>query len=299
MRDVRTLQALLDGSGIQTHVEGNLQSLQNSEVSLARDFENRYNLLLYYLPVDLKGFFEKCRILWDVENLKLLLCNIIDAKSQRDIVQMAGPLGYLDQEDLESLAGANNPEEMIAFASRLLPFEYSTRLTLEKWPSGTRDLELALDFAAFSFLQGANEEIGTQRVELAWKVLENTYEIKNILTISRLKLSKTASEKIEPLLFPVFLRLEKSEYTSLLEAEDHPSFMHALEKTYYGKWLLESRDNTKVLEDLSRRTVRVCDAMEAESEVERIIRFMTELEVHYETIRKATFLASVKTVDEE
>jgi len=298
MRDIKTLQSLLDEAGIWRQIEGNLQSLQNSEVSLARDFENRYNLLLYYLQDDLKEFFGKCRILWDVENLKLLLSYIIDGKSRRDIIRIVGPFGYLDPEAIGSLAGANDPEELIANASRLLPFEYSSRLALEKW-SSTIDLELALDFAAFSFLQRASEDIGTQRAKLAWKMHENLYEIQNILTISRLKLSKTASEKIGPLLFPVWMRLEKSEYTNLLEAEDHSSFLRALGSTYYGKWLLEGVDHAKTLEDCLQKTMRVSGFMETEPEMEKIIRFVTELEIHYETIREAAFLASVKAVDEE
>lgn len=297
MKDTKTLQSLLDEAGMERQVGDDLHSLQKSEVSLAQDFERRYNLILYYLPDDLKEFFGKCRILWDVDNLKLLLSYVIDGESQRDIVDMTGPFGYLDPEAIRYLTGATDPEELIAHASRLLPYEYSSRLTIEKWSSPIY-LEFALDFAAFGFLQKANEEIGSEQVKFAWKMLQSLYEIQNILAIRRLKLAQTPSEKIEPLLFPVWVRLEKSEYKNLLETEDHPSFMRALENTYYGKYTLQDSDYTETMEDCLLRTVRA-GVLETEPEIEKITRFVIELELHYEAIRKAAFLASVKVIDEE
>ncbi len=297
-RDTRMLRLLLDQARISSRVEGDLWSLQDSEVLSARDFENRYNLILYYLPDDLKEFFGECRILWDVENLKLLVCCITSAKSQNNAVRMAGPFGYLNQEAIAALAGANDFEELIAQASSLLPSDYSSKLALERLSSAI-SLEIALDFAAFSFLENASKDIGTQRVELAWQIFQSLYEIRNVLTISRLKLYKIASEEIEPMLFPVCVRLGKSEYKDLLEARDHQSFLRILERTSYGKGPPERAYSIDTLRGLMRRAEPFGVSGETEPETEKIIRFVTELEVNYETVREATFLTMLKALDEE
>ncbi len=297
-RDNKTLHLLLMEGGVKAETESNLRSLQALESSLVQDFQRQYDRILYYLSDDLKEFFGKCKILWDVENLKMLLCYVLDGKRQQKCVNMVGPFGYLDAGAIESLEKSNTAEELINNSAKMLPVEFSSRLVVQDW-SSTMDIEFALDLAAFAFLQITSKEMGTWKTRMVWDFMDISYELQNLITMGRFKLSKMPSENIESFLFPSSRRLDRSEYTSLLESANYPSFLRILRRSYYGKWLSDGDVDPKALEDRLRKAVLDIGSERATIEMSKVACFLAELEMHYETIRKAAFLVAVKALDEE
>jgi vacuolar-type H+-ATPase subunit C/Vma6 len=297
-RDSKGLQALLGETRIAGRMDGNLENLESLEVSLARDFEDHYNIVLYYSPDDLKEFFKKCRILWDVENLKLLLCHVLAGSDSEGCVRAVGPYGYMDFGIIESLAKSKSAEELLKNSAKVLPVEFSSAISLEKWTS-VNELEFSLDLAAFEYLRQSSEQIGTRRVKLAWGFMMDLYEVENIVTAARLKRSKIVSEYVTRFLFPSQRRLDKSEITRLVEADDYEVFLRALGDTYFGKFLPSGVADPTALEESLTRALLTLDLGETQQGMGMISRFLSELETQYDTIRKGAFLVSIKAYDEE
>jgi vacuolar-type H+-ATPase subunit C/Vma6 len=297
-RDVRSLRLLLVEAGIIGKSEIGLENLETLESSLARDFERQYSLILYYLPDDLKQFFGKRRILWDVKNLKMLLCHVSDQVNSENCMHLVGPFGYLDSASIESLARSKSLEELVENSGKTLPLEFSSKIRLEQF-SSENYLEFSLDLAAFEFLKESSEEIGTRRARLVWDFMTEFYEVQNLLAIGRLKQSKTRAEEIRPFLFPCQSKLDKSDVGRLLECEDYPAFLRVLRDTYYRKWLPEGMLAPSILEAALRRAISDLDLGETQPEMARIVQFVVGLETDYDTIRKAAFLTSVRAYNEE
>lgn len=298
-KDVENLQALLVEARIIRGTEQNLTDLETLELSIARDFENYYNRILHYLPNDLKEFFEASKILWDVENLKLLLCRVLDEIPLGKGVHMTGPFGYLDLSSIESLAKSKSPEEMFKNSIKLLPTDFSSKISFEKeW--SMNDFEFSLDFAAFGYLQERSEEIGTQRVRLAWNFMTGIYELKNLIILARLKYSEASSDDIIQFLFPSRNKLDATDIRRLLETEDYSVFLQVLRDTPYGEYIPNGEIDPTKVEDILKKGLQRLTFEETRGDitVETVVRFLADVEAQYDTIRKAVFFASIKGYNE-
>jgi vacuolar-type H+-ATPase subunit C/Vma6 len=297
-RASRSIRTLLVEAGILGQIRKDLENLKDLEISLSQDLEHYYNLILYYLPDDLKKFFGTSRIFWDVENLKQLYWHFWCRKDSEPPAPMTGPFGHLGLESIAILAKSTSPEELIKNSKELLPTEFSSKFSLEEW-SSPNEFEFSLDLAAFEYLRQNMEETRTRRTRLVWDLMTSLYEIQNVLTIARLKLSKVQCEEISRFMFPAVKRLDKSEIGRLLEAEDYMAFLQALKHTRYGKYIPDGTIDPAALEDyLEKASIDVGLEM-LQPEMARIIQFLAKLEEQYGTIRKAGFLVYVKAHDEE
>lgn len=297
-RASKSIYTLLAEAGVMSGIGLNLEDLRSLEVSLAQDFKHRYDLLTYYLPDDLKRFFESSRILWDVESLKLLACHVLSRENSEEPMQIAGPFGYLDLKSIESLAKSKSLEELITNSISVLPDEFSLKATPEKY-SGMNDFEFFLDLAAFEYLRKMSKERATRETRLAWNLMVGFYEVQNVLTIARLKQSRVPPEEISHFLFPSRRMLDEREISRLLEAEDYTTFLQTLRGTRYGKHIPGGMIDIAMLQGLLRKTSLGSGLEELQPEMAMIIQFFMELDTQYETIRKAASLVSLKAYDEE
>jgi vacuolar-type H+-ATPase subunit C/Vma6 len=298
-KDAGNLQTLLIEAGFMQRTGHNLNDLENLEVSIAEAFWSHYNQILYYLSDDLKDFFEACKILWDVENLKLLLCYVRNRKYLETSFRIRGYFGRLDSKSIESLGQYKTAKEIWENAVLFLPKEFSSEVSFEE-ERPINYLEFSLDLAAFKYLRGKSEEIGTQKVLLAWDSTAGIYEIENLITIARLKYFGTSLEDITPFIFPVQGKLNSSDIRLLTETEDYAAFLRALQHTPYGKCFSNGETNPMELEDSLKKNVRRLDFEKKTRDVvmEAIVNFFAEFEAQYSAIRKAAFFASIKGYDE-
>ena len=297
--DAKNLKALLLDADIVEDFEQNLEFLQSLELKLAEDFEHHYNRILHYLPEDLKGFFESYRILWDVENLKTVMCYTLNQSRPDRSTCPVGPFGFLDLRSVESLTKFESPEQLLKNLAALLPTEFASKLALEnRRPFHAH--AFALDLAAFQYLKARSEEISTRRVRLAWSFLLGLYEVENLITIARLKSSGTPPEQIEGFLFPSWKHLESSSVGQLLHTEDYASFLLALRGTPYGGHFPKGRIGLAELESFLKTGLRRFEFDETKRDVtvEMTVRFLIELEEQFDIIRKSAFFVSIGTLGE-
>ena len=298
-KDVENLQTLLIGAGLMKGAGRNLDDLENMEMSITEASWSHYSRILYYLSDDLKQFFDACKILWDVENLKLLLCCVRNKKYLETNFRIRGSFGYLDSTSIQSLAQSNTAKEMWENAVTLLPTEFSSEVSFEEgWP--INDLEFSLDIAAFKYLRGKSEEIGTQKVFLSWDSMAGIYEIENLVTIARLKYFRTLPKDINRFLYPVQRQLSNFDIRLLVETEDYATFLLALMNTPYGKCFSNGETNPMELEASLKKEVQRLGFENRTRDVviEAIVNFFAELEAQYSMIRKAAFFASIRGCDE-
>ncbi|MFP3985487.1 MAG: V-type ATPase subunit [Candidatus Bathyarchaeia archaeon] len=298
IEDTKNLKMLLMDAGIIDGTEQSLDDLEEVELLIAEDFGRYYNRILHYLPDDLKEFFEAYKILWDVENLKLLLCCVCDAKSPEKCVRMMRPLGFLSLKSFELLAKFRNPERAWKEALEFLPAEFLQVNFEGDW--SVNNLEFSLDIAAFAYLSEKNKEIGTRKVQLVWESLIGFYEVENLVTMARLKYSKTSSKDIARFLFPSWKTLRDIDVEQLLKAEDYSAFLQILQKTSYGGHIPKEEIDPLKLEFLLKTAQQRLSFAEKQPDinVEIIIRFLVELEIQHNTIRKAAFSASIGSIEE-
>lgn len=298
-KDTKTLYVLLNEAGIMEDTDRNLENLKNQERSIAESFSLHYNRILHYLPDDLKEFFEAYKILFDVQNLKLLMLYVLNEKVMRKRACMAEPFGFLDSTSFESLAKSSTPDDVLENALKLLPDEFSSKVSFERgYP--INELEFSLDLAALEYLQKRSEEIGTQKVQLVWNALTRVYEVKNLISIARIKYSETPKE-VDKFLFPSWRQLSNTDAKRLLKAEDYSAFLRALRNTTYGEFIPNRKMNPMELEDFLKRGLQELEFRGAQLDpsAKMIILFLTELEARYENIRRAAFSVFIKSFDRE
>jgi len=297
--DTKGILTLLVDSGIMKETGRGLGNLENLEVSIAKDLESNYNRILHYLPDDLKEFFEAYKMLWDVENLKLLMCYALRGKGSEECVSLTGPLGYLDLRSIELLSKSRLPEGVLENALNFLPTEFSLKISPEKrWTAN--ELEFSLDAAAFEYLREKGEEIGTQKVRLLWDFLTGAYEVENIVNMARLKYFKVPSEDVNKFLFSSRKLLSHTDLKRLLDAEDYSAFLLALHETPYGKYVPTRMVDPMGFEVSLKKELQRSELEETRLDVsmERVIRFLVELEERYDMMRKAAYFAVIKRSDE-
>jgi vacuolar-type H+-ATPase subunit C/Vma6 len=297
-KDVKNLKALLLDAGVIEDFEQTLESLQSYELKLAKDFEEHYNRILHYFPDDLKDFFESYTILWDVENLKLVMCYTLNQKQPDRATCPAGPFGFLDPRWVESLTSSDSPEQLLKDANPFLPPEFASKLSIE---GGLpfHAYAFALDSAAFQYLKEKSSKIQTRRVRFAWDVLTGSYELRNLVTMARLKFFETPTEQLEKFLFPSWKHLEQSSVEQLLQAENYPAFLLALRGTPYGKHLPKGQIDPDELEGFLKAQLRSFEFAEMRRDitVEMAVRFLLDLGEQFAIIRESAFFVSIRSLD--
>lgn len=297
-KDTRNLKALLIETEVIDGTERTFEKLQDLEFSIIKDLELHYNRILRYLPDDLKAFFEAYKILWDVKNLKSLLCLTLRHRlTDSNFVRTAGPFGYIDSPAIRSLAESGNPKTLLENAMHLLPAGFSPDINFEKKLS-TSDLGFYLDVAAFEYLQQKSTEIGTKQARKAWNLVSGIYEVKNLVTIARLKYSGESTEIIRRFLFPSQGNTNDALVERLLESEDYTAFLHALRMTPYGEFIPEEMADPSRLEDSLEDGLKMAESntrfTQRDMEFVTTVRFLTRLETTYDVIREAAFFSIIK-----
>ncbi len=298
-KDAKNLRVLLNEAGIMEDTNHNLENLENQERSIADIFSHHYNRILHYLPDDLKEFFKAYKILWDVQNLKLLMSYVLSEKDTRKHVFMAEPFGFLDSTSFESLAKSSTPDDVLEKALGLLPDEFLSKVGFERG-CPINELEFSLDLAAFEYLQKRSEEIGTQKVRLVWSALTGVYEIRNLITIARIKYSETPKE-LDKFLFPSWRQLGKADAERLLRAKDYSAFLRSLRNTTYGEFIPKGKMNPVNLEVLLKKRLQELElrGTKLDTTVQTTILFLTELEARYDNIRRAVSSVFIENHDRE
>lgn len=289
-KDTENIQVLLADFGIVKGTEQSLTELMTVESLIMENFENHFNRILPYLTEDLKRFFEALKVLWDVENLKLLMSYSFYGKGQEKRVHAVGPFGYIDPNSLELLAESKSVEELFEDSLKLFPTDFGRNINFEgKWSPD--DLEIFLDLAAFEHLKQKSQEIGTSRVQRAWALLTEVYEVRNLIIMARLKYYATPSEDISRFLLPAQNRLSEFDISRLKQTEDYSSFLHVLQDTAYGKYIPTGEVEPINIEIALKEGLRRLKLEEAKEDfaAETFCCFLLDLETRYDTIRKAAF----------
>lgn len=293
MKDMKNFQVVLNEAGLIKGTEQKLEDLESLEATMTEDFEHRYNTILHYLPDDLKEFFEAYKIVWDLENIKLLLHCIINLRDSENCSRLIGPFGHIDSKSIRELAKYRIPTKMLEKSRELLPVDVASRMKFEKNMS-LRDFGFALDFAAFEHLKKRSEEIDTKNVRLAWAFLKNLYEVENLAVMARLKHSEVPSEQIASYLFPVQGKLDDSDLKRLLDAENYSAFLHALKNTPYREYIRNENPNPMDVEEALKEGVyKLSFGKTKDIDAEMIVRFLFNVETQYKTIRKMAFYGRI------
>ncbi len=289
MKDMKNFQVVLNEAGLIKGMEQKLEDLESLEVTMTEDFEHRYNTILHYLPDDLKEFFEAYKIVWDLENIKLLLHCIINLKDSENCSRLIGPFGHIDSKSFRELATYRIPTKILEKSRELLPVDVASRMKFEK-NMRLRDFDFALDLAAFEHLKKRSEEIATKNIRLAWGFLKNLYEVENLAVMARLKHSEVPSEQIVLYLFPVQGKLDDGDVKRLLDAENYSAFLHALKNTPYGEYIRNENPNPMHVEETLKEGVyKLSFGKTKDIDAEMIVRFLFNVETQCETIRKMAF----------
>lgn len=296
--DQKAIRTLLTDSGILKAEGGyNLESLQDLEVSLAREHERLYNRVLYYLPEDLQSFFRAVKTIWDAQNLKLLLRCVSWGFSPEWCTRMMGAFGYISPSQVEELSRSRDLRDLSKNIIAILPIDLASKLEI-KPEKPLALLEASIDQAVCRYIKARSEEIGTREVRQSWDLLARMYEIKNLSLIARLKRFNVPSDQIKPFLFPCSAEVDERFLRALLESTDYPAFIQLLRETHYGRYLPTTKDELSpaAIEEILMEALlkKMVSEIPSEDGLEAAIRYMINLELEFQTIREAAFFAIIK-----
>ncbi|MFW6110898.1 MAG: V-type ATPase subunit [Thermoproteota archaeon] len=295
IKDHQSLQTVLSEYGILDQVEKNLSQLERTERSITSEVGPHYNRILHYLTEDLKEFFKAYKTLWDIQNLKGILCSIHDEYHPEGLAIINGPFNQLNIQSAKKISKIKDLDEALQEGMKMLPSELSAIISLEE-DYTFQELLFSLDLAGFKYLQKKKEEIETQKVRGTWKIVTGLYEIENIISIGRLKYANLPTKEISHFLFPVRHRLEDSDVDKLLEAEDYPRFLAILRGTSYKKRVPQGEVTPQELELglRSRSGNQILKEKLQEDEIGTVANFLLNLEKQYDIMREASFFVFLK-----
>jgi len=228
------------------------EDLQESELRISREYLERYNRLLPYLPDDLRSFFQSLRVLRDIRNLEVLAAHIDGRIPKEELIRLLEIGGTIEIPLLLRIGESNSLRHFIEEAARQLPHGF--HLTFE---GGEDFLAVVrkLNLAAAVFLQREVERIGSPEVYEAFTHLALTFDARNINIIARLKSEGVPADEIEEWIIPLGEMIDPATLNDLLETVDYADFLRALRETHFGRKALRDLNGTIDPEELEHTSL--------------------------------------------
>lgn len=178
---------------------------------------------------------------WDIWNLRSLLRGKRIGGDPEEIKSLFVIAGELDEGFLNTLAEMRSIDEIIEALGRTRYYEVLKRHEEMHW----RELEDELERKYYEELVGLLEEERTEDRRLLLRIIRREIDIKNIMTLLRLKKDEVEPRDIEHHLIPSGEELTETELKRLLNMS-YDEILRAIGDYSYGKILGESAEKTSL-----------------------------------------------------
>ncbi|MDH5362559.1 MAG: V-type ATPase subunit [Aigarchaeota archaeon] len=260
------------------------ESISGVEEKLRHRFVEAYLSLLQYLPDDLRRFFEEARILWDIQNLKIIV-DLVESRLYGD-ESFLGPHGYLSDRETSSLMMSSDLGALRKRVSEALP-----ALAVDEAEEADA-FRMSLETAGYEYLDAVVKEIGTSSASMAWNQLQRVYDLRNLSLTARLIHVGLDQEEITPRLFPFGRLFREKTLQSLAACRGYPQFLQQLGETKFGRELAGRGFELSRPDDVRRAfLVWIYEEVGAlgitDIGVREAIGYMLSLWLEYDTVRDA------------
>jgi len=274
----------------QTHKFKDLQKIENF---LIREYEKSFNKFLFLTPENLHDFFEEWKSIRDFENLKTLLTCIANQVPTEHCLILLGPQGKITRETWKQLSKSTTIPDVLRKAEAYFPTGTISRINFQD-ESGLEHFQSELDRLAANYISEGCLKVKIQDPEEIQKLVIKKYELKDIITVARLKKYDIPPQIITPLLVGKQSKLNEREFENLVLAKNYKIFYSLVSNTYYGKALPSEPLSPRDLEEYLQRSFfkELTKPKEAIGE-NLIIQFMVGLEYCFPTIWKAIIFSFI------
>lgn len=269
------------------------KDLQQIEEHLINEYEKSFNQFLFFLPENLRDFFEQWKIIRDFENLKTLSACIINRVPTECCLHLFGPQGKIPRETLTQLLKSNTVKDMLRAAEAYFPSNTISQINF-KDETNLENVQSALDRVAANYISESCLKLKIQDPEEIQKLVIRKYEIKDIITIARLKNYDVSPQMITPLLIGISSKLTQGELENLVLAKNYKIFYSLVSKNYYRKALSKKFLNPRELEEfLQRQFLKELTSCMSSIGEKLVIQFMVSLEYCFPTMWKAIIFSFI------
>jgi vacuolar-type H+-ATPase subunit C/Vma6 len=269
------------------------KDLQQIENFLIREYEQSFNKFLFFLPENLRDFFEEWKILRDFENLKTLLACITNQVPTEHCLHLLGPQGKITRETLKQLSESKTVKDVLRNGAAYFPSGTISQINLQD-ETVLDHVQSALDRVAANYISESCLKVKIQDPEEIQKLVNKKYEIKDIITVARLKQYDVPPQRIIPLLIGKNSKLTEGKIEKLALAKNYKIFYSLISDTYYGKALPSEPLSPRDLEEFLQRSFFTELTKPKESVGEKmVIHFMVGLEYCFPTMWKAIIFSFI------
>lgn len=276
-----------------------IEDLQKMENFLICEYEETFDKFLFFLPENLREFFEEWKILRDFENLKTLLACITNQVPTEYCLHLFGPQGKISRESLQQLSESNNIRDVLDRAVAYFPSKTISRIKGYD-EEGLENVQSAIDRVAAEYISESFLKVKIEDSEEIQNLVMKKYEMKDVITVARLKQYDIPKEMVTPLLIGQQSKLTERELENLVSAKNYKIFCSLLSNTYYGKVLPSEPLSPRELEEVLHRSFFKELTKPTEDIGEKlVIQFMIGLEYCFPTIWKAMIFYFMNKEDKE
>jgi vacuolar-type H+-ATPase subunit C/Vma6 len=264
------------------------KDLQQIENFLIREYEKSFNKFLFFLPENLRDFFEEWKIMRDFENLKTLLACITNQVPTEQCLHLFGPQGKVTRKMLRQLAEASNTvEDVLRNGAAYFPSGTLSQINFQD-ETVLDHVQSAIDRVAANYISESCLKVKIQDPEEIQKLVIKKYEIKDIITVARLKQYDVPHQMITPLLIGKNSKLTEEKFENLVLAKNYKIFYSLISNTYYGEAFPREPLSPRDLEEFLQRSFFMELTKPKEDIGEKmVIQFMVGLEYCFPAMWKA------------
>lgn|GEM_PF-3844627 len=271
----------------------NFKDLQHIETFLIREYEQSFNKFLFFLPENLRDFFEEWKIVRDFENLKTVLACITNQVPTEDCLHLFGPQGKISRETLRQLSGLENVEDVLRKGSAYFPSGTISQIDFQD-ETVLEHVQSALDRVAANYISESCLKVKIQDPEEIQELVTKKYEMKDVITVARLKQYDVPPQMITPLLIGKNSKLTEGEIEKLVLAKNYKIFYTLVSNTYYGKALPSEPLSPRDLEEfLQRSFFKELTKPKEDIGEKMVIQFMVGLEYCFPAMWKAIIFSFI------
>jgi vacuolar-type H+-ATPase subunit C/Vma6 len=270
------------------------KDLQQIENFLILEYEKTFNKFLFFLPENLRDFFEEWKIIRDFENFKTLLACKTNKVPTEQCFNLFGPQGKITRETLIHLVEASETiKDVLNNAREYFPSGTISRIELQD-ETVLDDIQSAIDRVAANYISESCFKVKIQNPKVIKNLLIKKYEIRDVITVARLKQYDVNPRMITPLLIGKNSELNEGEIEKLVFAKKYKTFLSLLLSTYYGKILPKGNLSPGKLEEILQRFFfKELTKPEEDIGENLVIQFMVGLEYCFSVMWKAIIFSFI------
>ncbi len=286
-RDLEGMRRILEEVNAAPGQDTLWESISAVEENFQHSFVEAYLSMLEYLPDDLRRFFKEARILWDIQNLKIIT-DLVESRLDGD-ESFLMPHGYLSERETSSLMMSGNLGTLRKRVSEALP-----ALAVDEAEEADA-LRMSLERAGYEYLDAVVKEISTSSASMAWDQLQRVYDLRNMSLTARLVHMGLDQREITPRLVPVGRLFREKTLQSLAACLDYPQFVQQLRETIFSGELARRGFELSHPDEVRRAfLIRIYEEVGAlglrDIGVREAIGYMLSLWLEYDMVREALAL---------